>query len=589
MIKTNWDLTLLYRSETDPQIEKDLKKLEKACTDFAKKYTKSTDYLKNEHALLHALADYETLRNTISDNKPLTYFLFRRDLDSTNKIVEGNINKITDRAAKATNTILFFTLSLSGVSQLNQKKFLASKRLAPFRYFLERVFLSGKYRLSEPEEKILNLKEMVSGSLWTSGVEKSISKKSVQFKSDTLSIPEAQNLVPTLPTQERRALHTAITEKLKEVGDFAESEINAIYTNKKIDDELRGYKEPYSETLIGHQTDEKTIKNLVDVVTKSFTISQRFYTLKAKLLGLQTLEYPDRNASIEKDEKEIDVMEGIAMVKRAFGKVSPQYEQYLNEYLENGQIDVYPHVGKRGGAYCWGGLNRPTFVLLNTIPKMDSFMTLGHEMGHAIHTEFSKKQPVMYQRYSTATAEVASTLFENFVFDEIFETLSDTEKISALHNHIQDDVQTIFRQIACFNFELAVHRRIRKDGMISKEDLAKLMNEHLSAYLGKSFVMKEDDGYQFISWAHLRYSFYTYSYAYGQLISKALYANYKKDKKFLAKIEQFLSAGGSKTPYQIFKDIGIDVSKPTFFEEGLQNIDADIDRLEQLTKDRKLV
>lgn len=588
-MKTTWNLELLYKSENDPEIEKDIQKIEKACEVFAKKYTKTTDYVKNEHALFHALTDYEKLQNTISDSKPWTYFYFRRDLDSTDKKIEGELNKIQDRLTKATNEIIFFRLSLGTIPLKLQRKFLTSKRLTHFKYFLERVFLYSKHQLTDAEEKIINLKEIVSGSMWVGGVEKSVSKKSVEFKGKMLAIPEAQSLLTTLSTNDRRELYRKMMEKIKEVGDFAESEINALYTNKKIDDELKKYKEPYHETLLGHQTDEKTLLNLVSVVTENFEVSHQFYALKAKLLGLDKLEYPDRVASIETKTKSIDVLEGFNIVKKAFAKVGPQYAQYLESYIENGQIDVYPKIGKRGGAYCWGGLNRPTFVLLNSVPSVNSIMTLGHEMGHAIHTELSKKQSPLYQHYSTATAEVASTLFENFVFDEIFETLSEKEKITALHDRIQDDVQTIFRQIACFNYELSVHRLIRKNGSVSKEDLAALMNEHLKAYLGGVFDLKEDDGYQFIVWSHLRYGFYTYSYAYGQLISKALYHEYKKDKKFLSKIEQFLSAGGSKSPYQIFKDIGIDVSKPSFFESGIKSIEADIDKLENLTKGRKLL
>jgi oligoendopeptidase F len=168
------------------------------------------------------------------------------------------------------------------------------------------------------------------------------------------------------------------------------------------------------------------------------------------------------------------------------------------------------------------------------------------------------------------------------VFEEIFETLSAKEKIIALHDRIQDDVQTIFRQIACFNFETELHKTIRLKGSLSKEEIGALLNKHMSAYLGPKFKLTELDGYFFVNWSHIRRFFYVYSYGYGQLISKALYKKYKEDKKYIHQIKKFLSAGGSKSPEDIFKDIGINTTKPDFFESGLKSIEQDIERLEKM-------
>jgi oligoendopeptidase F len=208
-------------------------------------------------------------------------------------------------------------------------------------------------------------------------------------------------------------------------------------------------------------------------------------------------------------------------------------------------------------------------------------------MGHAIHAELSKAQPPIYRGHTISVAEVASTLFENFVFDEIFEKLSEKEKIVALHNKIEDDIQTIFRQIAVFNFENELHETIRDRGDMSKEDIAGLMNKHMKSYLGSAFKLQPDDGYFFVAWSHIRRFFYVYSYAYGQIVSRALYAKYKQNKNYLKKIEEFLKAGGSKSPEAIFRDIGIDTSDPKFFEAGLKNIETDIERLEKMLKNAK--
>jgi oligoendopeptidase F len=205
-------------------------------------------------------------------------------------------------------------------------------------------------------------------------------------------------------------------------------------------------------------------------------------------------------------------------------------------------------------------------------------------MGHSFHTKLSDTQPYIYKDYTIATAEVASTLFENFVFDEMFSKMSKKEKIVALHNKINDSITTIFRQIACFNFEKELHETVREKGGMSKEEIAVLLNKHMQAYLGPVFKLEKDDGYSFVSWMHLRRFFYVYSYAFGALISDALYLMYKKDKNFEIKIREFMSAGGSASPEDIFGSIGIDIRNPKFFELGLKKIEKDIEELERLTE-----
>jgi oligoendopeptidase F len=587
-IKTEWNLGLLYKNEKDPQIEADVRAVEKAYREFEDTYKKHREYLKHEDALLTALKEYETLA-AMSSSKSVRYFYYRKDLNSADQTAESMLNKLSDRLTKAYNNIIFFELSIGKIPEADQQKILKNKNLEHFHYFLELIFKNAKYTLSEAEEKILNLKSLPSYSMWVDSQEKNLYSKSVTWKGKELPLPQAMNMISVLPTKDRRKLHDEVMKVLQSASQFAESEINAVYTDKKIDDELRGHQKPYSATILGYQNDEKSVMNLVDTVTNNFSICNNFYALKTKLMKENYLEYADRAAKIGKTEKVITFEQGLSIVRKAFGKAGEKYVSMLNKFLANGQIDVYPKKGKTGGAYCSSSTGIPTFVLLNNSDSFRSVMTIGHEMGHAFHSELSKSQTPLYQGYVTSVAEVASTLFENFVFEEMFETLNDKEKIIALHDRINDDVATIFRQIACFNFELELHEQIRAKGALSKEEIAAAHNKHMKAYLGPKFKMKDIDGYFFVNWSHIRRFFYVYSYSYGQIISKALYKKFKENPDFMREIEKFLSAGGSKSPEDIFKDIGIDVSKPEFFEQGLKSVEEDIKRLEKLAKEAKMI
>lgn len=581
-IKTKWNLGLMYSSPSDPKIMRNVKNSVHAYEIFEKKYQNNRSYLTKSGDLVKALTLYEKLQELAN---PLIYLHLLNDIESANSKAEALRNKISQIFTQADNKIIFFRLSLGSIPSAKQKQFLADAKLKKYHYFLKQIFVRSKYKLSEAEEKILNLKSLPGYGLWVTGQEKLLAGETIFYGGKQVSLGEAMNKVRVQKNQkERQKLHNIIMNRLKSVSAFAESEINAIVIDKKIDDELRGYKKSSSATIIGYQNSEKEIDALTTSVTKHFPIAHRFYKLKAKMLKLKKLYYSDRAAVIGIANKKVPFMEGLNFVKKAFSSLGREYLSILDSYLEKGQIDVFPMKGKKSGAYCWSNVNTPTYVLLNYTDSLDSVSTFAHEMGHAIHGEFSKTQPVIYQGHTISVAEVASTLFENFAFEEVFKTLSEKEKIIALHDRIADDVQTIFRQIALFNFELELHDRIRKEGALSKENIALLMNKHMKSYLGSVFELSTDDGYFFVTWSHIRRFFYVYSYAYGQLISKALYKKYQKDKSYLKKIEQFLKAGESMSPADIFKSIGIHTSKPSFFTEGLKSIETDIIRLEKLIK-----
>jgi oligoendopeptidase F len=272
------------------------------------------------------------------------------------------------------------------------------------------------------------------------------------------------------------------------------------------------------------------------------------------------------------------------MVAEAFAEASPEYARILEHYLIRGQIDVVPRAKKSGGAYCSSVHGLPTFVLLNHTNDFHSFTTLAHEMGHAIHSEKSAVQPILYDDYSVSVAETASTFFEGLAFNHATKSLSGEARIKILHDKIQDDIATVFRQIACYNFEKELHERIRHEGWVPKEVIAQLMNKHMAAYLGDTVSIDPDDGYFFVSWSHIRRSFYVYTYAYGQLVSSALLSMYQDNPRTIAKVEEFLKAGRSDTPERIFKKIGIDVTKPAFWSAGIDVIEENIAELELLVQ-----
>ena len=582
-VQTVWDLSVFYTSEKDPKIEKDLRTIERAIDTFVQKYKKDERYTKDAEALKRALDAYEKLHTMPEGERAILYFFYRKELNAKDAVADKKLNQISDRLTKASNKLLFFELTLGRIPKTRQKQFLKNATLKPYHYYLERLFIAAAHQLTEPEEKIMNLKSLPAYSLWVSGTEKILNQRQVRFKNKDMPLQEAIVTSSRLKKNDRRALWKLVTKELTDLGPLAENEVTAVVLNKKINDELRQYEKPYSVTVQGYENTEESIEALVEAVTKKgFALSRRFYKLKSELLG-EKLQYVDRNASYGTQEH-IPFTDATETLRGVFYNLSDAYGGILDRMLEHGQIDVFPRQGKTGGAFCSGEINQPTMVLLNQIDDLRSLMTFAHEMGHAIHTERSKAQRPLYQSYSTATAETASTLFENLVFEALLEKLPEKKKIAALASKLDDDVASIQRQIAFFNFEKDLHKIIREQGGMTHEEMAVLMQKHLNSYTGPAIDVQKEDGYSFVYVSHFRRFFYVYTYAYGSLISSVIASRWKESPEYTQEIDSFLSAGGSMSPEDIFRKIGIDTTKPDFFAEGLSRLEANIKALEKLTR-----
>lgn len=582
-IKREWDLkNLYYSSDKSPHIEKDVKKAEKLYEAFRKKYQKK-DFTRTPKALLVALEDYERLSSKRELSKSLRYFWYRKELNAKDSVAVKRLNLIESRLTKAANSILFFDLRLGKIPRTLQKKYLQDPKLSKFHYYLKNVFENAKYLLSEPEEKILNLKSQTSSGMWADGTQRILSTKEVTYKKEQLSLPEALEKLDTLPPNDKPKLWNLILDALEEISDVAENEFNAIATDKKINDELRGYTKPYSATILSYENTEKSVLALVEAISdKGFKLSSDFYKAKAKFHGEKKIAYPNKYDPISDIKIEVPFETAVDICRDAFYSVKDEYGKIFDRMLSGGQIDVYPKKGKRGGAFMSNGVNQPTLVFLNHTNNFKSLETLAHEVGHAIHAERSKKQPTIYEDFSITTAETASTLFEQLVLDRMLEFCSDEEKRLLLHDKITRDIATIQRQIAFFNFELELHTTVRTQGAVTKEELQKMMKKHLISYLGPAMDITDRDGLSFVYVPHFRYGFYVYTYSYGILVSSIMARRFKENPSYVKEIDTFLTAGSKNTVENIFKEIGIDTTKVSTFNESLAAHEEDIKTFKKL-------
>ena len=581
-METTWDLRKhYYASEDDPRIEADVLFIERAYRAFAKKY-RSLPFTTTSKNLHEALVAYEKLLSHAHGRRAIRYFDFRHTLNAKDAVAEKRSNLLENRLTKIGNEILFFDIALTKIPKIKQQEYLKDSLLAPFHYFLARTFLGAIHTLSEAEERILNLKSGPASSMWVQGTEKILSNREIIFKGKRVALPEAIELINTLAPREKQSLWNPILDELEQIAEVAENEFNAIITNKKISDELRHYKKPYSQTVLAYENNEKSVEALVEAITtKGFAISARFYNIKAAYHKTKELPYVRRYDSIG-TPKTIPFREAVTICRDVFYQTHREYGAFFDSMLENGQIDVYPRRGKRGGAFMSSDIQVPTFVMLNQTDDVSSLSTLAHEMGHALHSYRSKTNRPLYEGYSITTAETASTLFENIVYNKLLSYAPPSEKKVLLHDKIVRDISTVQRQIAFFNYEKELHALIREQGAATKEELTHMMTKHLRSYLGSNVKVTERDGLSFVYISHFRYGFYVYTYAYGHLMSTRMAAQLESDPSFITQIDHFLRQGGSATVEHIFKSIGLDTTKVETFEKSLASLNESITTFEKL-------
>jgi len=591
-----WNLKPLLKSDNDPEANNKRKVLLKESNKFVKKWKNRNDYLKQPAILKIALDEYEKWQRLYGIwGDEGYYFMLRMQQDQTNPAIRAKFNKIQEFGIKIANEIEFFELRIGKIDKITQKEILSYKKLKKYKHFLEKIFDTSKYNLSEAEEKIINLKSATSHSNWEEMISSLLSKEEREVyletgKREKKHLPEMFTLLSSKKKKVRDSSAKAINEILEKISSVAEFEINSILANKKVNDELRGAKRPDLFRHIGDDINSDIVDTLIESVSKRFDISQKYYKFKAKLLKLKKLEYHERNIDYGKIEKEYSYEKSLEIVSSVFRNIDEEFFQIVNNFSKNKQVDVYPRKGKTSGAFCaHGQLSQPTYVLLNHTDKLTDVLTIAHEFGHGINNELMKKQNSLNFESPTSTAEVASTFMEDFVLEDILKNSNDELKLAIMTKKLDSDIATIFRQIACYKFEQELHQNFRSSGHLSKEEIGKLFQKHMKSYMGNSVIQSPGSENWWIYWSHIRSFFYVYSYASGLLISKSLQNSFKKDSRFIEKIKYFLSAGCSESPKNIFSDVGIDISKKSFWNHGISETEKLLNDTIKLAKKLKKI
>lgn len=589
---TTWDYSPLLPQTGEKGFLVERKISEKEIKAFAAKYRKDKRFLQDAHLLRLALDEYEKLAaHFVNGGREEYYYDLQNSVDQADSKIRAKLNQITDFVTQLDQELDFFTLELAKIPKEKQSEFLASEELSDYRHQLERIFEKSEHYLTEEGEKVDAMFAKTAYADWVDMVSKFVSGdvRNTQLPDGSKAKKAFPELLSLLAKQEKDVRDNAaknINMILKKYVDVAEVELNAILQNRKVEDTLRKYTYPQESRLLADNMEKPVVDSLVEAVSASYPIVHQYYALKAKLLGMDKLSYYEKNIEYAAIQQSYTFEKAFTLVRTVFGQLHPKFAQIIDGFREHGQYDVYPKKGKRGGAFCAHSLiTQPTYILLNYTDQLNDVLTLAHESGHGINNELMReKQNALNFGVYISTAEVASTFMEDFVLQELMREADKETELALRMRKLEDDVSTIFRQIGIYQFEVDLHAAYRKKGYLTKKDIGKLFVKNMQSYLGDRvyFTKGTENWWMYIS--HIRRYFYVYTYASGLLISKAMQNRVKADSSFIEKVIDFLSSGCSRSPKDIFADMGIDITQKSFWEQGLTEIQEFLNETEDLAK-----
>lgn len=592
-----WNLTHLYHGDDDPKIAQDLKEVENAIIVFSNKWKKRQDYLKDPAMMKIALDEYEKLMaNYGTSGNVGFYWGLRACQDEDDTKIKAQVNIIDEKSVSLLNAIEFFELRIGKIAKSSQSAFLTSKLLYAYRHFLERLFKTARYQLSEVEEKIMNVKMKTSYTNWVDMTSRFLSRETrilagEDGKRKRLSFSQIQDLLDSPKKSVREVAAKNFNSILASHVDVAEAEMNSILENKKYNFQLRGYTQVDMARHVTDDIDSAVVETLIHAVSTRFDISRRYYDLKAQLLGQKDLAYAERNIRFGNLDQEISFPKACQMVDEVLKSIEPRFSDILQKFRRLGIYDVYPRKGKSSGAFCAYDLKiSPTYILLNYTNRLTDCCTLAHETGHGISDELMKQtQNALNIGSPKCIAEVSSTFFEDFVLQRLLDEADDESKLAIYMQKLNDEVGSVFRQVAAYSFEKDLHESFNVKGYLSKHEIGELFLTHMNSYMGKS--VRQDPGTEnwWVHWGHFRSFFYVYSYASGLLISKYLQRIVRDNPKNVSKVITLLSTGTSQSPQDMFAAIGIDITKRSFWDASIDESEKLLTETEALAKKLKKI
>ncbi len=582
-----WDFSALYTAPDAPELERDFDWLAKECIAFATSYEGKLAQI-DAAAMLECVQRYEKI--DITAGRLMSYAGLRYYQNTIDPARAKFMSDAQDRVTNATIPLVFFSLELNRIDDADfDALFSADAELARYRPVFDRMRAMRPFQLSDELEKFLHDQSVVGASAWNRLFDETMAglEFDVSGEDEPLGLEATLNLLTDPERARREAGARALAEVFgKNIKLFARVH-NTLAKEKEIEDRWRKMPTPQTGRHLSNHVEPEVVEALRNAVVAAYPrLSHRYYALKAKWLGLETLEVWDRNAPLPMEApRKISWDEARSTVLDAYAGFSPQLAELAEPFFTQGWTDAAVKPGKAPGAFAHPTVtDAHPFVMLNYLGKPRDVMTLAHELGHGVHQRLAAGQGELLSSTPLTLAETASVFGEMLTFRQMLANAKSTEERKVLlAGKVEDMINTVVRQIAFYDFECKLHAA-RREGELTPEDINALWMSVQAESLGPVFTYME--GYETF-WAYIPHfvhsPFYVYAYAFGDGLVNALYAAYEDAPEgFQEKYFDMLKAGGSKHHKELLAPFGLDASDPAFWDKGLAMIEGFIDELEAM-------
>jgi oligoendopeptidase F len=579
---TRWSLDILFPSPDGPEFKKALGGLDRKVAK-AEKSRRLLSPRISAAAFLKLIRQLEEIRSLA--RRLAAYAELHFCEDTQNPAAQTKLANTEQQMAEIENRLLFFSTWWKALPAAPARRLLALS--GPYRYYLEQIRRMAPHTLSEPEEKVINLKN-ATGARALSTLYQAITNRYVfdlEIDGGRKQFSRAELTVYTRSPHAamREASYRSLYSVYSREGPILGQIYSALIRDWRTENvRLRKFASPVAVRNLANDLPDKVVHLLLEVCRSNAPVFQKYFELKARKLGLPKLRRYDIYAPIASSEKQYSFGRAWDLVRRSFEAFDPAFASLAERVLADQRLDAEVRPGKRDGAFCMSVLPSLTpWVLTNFQGRAYDLATLAHELGHAVHALLAEDLPLFTYDASLPLAETASTFAEMLLVESLLKEETDgAVRRDLLFRQVDDAYATIMRQAFFALFEVEAHDAIGRGASV--EDLCATYWENLQAQFGGSVELTEEFRWEWAAIPHFyEMPFYVYAYAFGQLLVLALFRQYQAEgAAFLPRFTRILSAGGSASPAAILKRAGIRIEQAEFWQGGFDLLAQRISQLE---------
>lgn len=578
-----WDLTSLF--ESDEKWEEKLASL-KGQQQVALSYQGKLDnaqtiyqYLKWDYSITSDLSDL------------FCYASLRHSEDTRDSSATSMYSRIYSLYVEISSASAFARPEILSLDDDKLKAIIEDDQLKDYRFMLEDLYREKKHTLSAKEEIVISS----FGESFAAASEISESLRDSDLTFDDIvdgegkKYPLSESSYIHYQMSDDRTLRKSAFESYyktykQHIHTFA-SAYRAQVKTAVTEARLRGYGSSREMSLSKNNIPLSVYDNLIESVHRHLNLMYRYLAIRKKLLSVDELHYYDVYAPLSKgSNKQYTYKQAQQMVLEAVSPLGKEYQKKVQQAFDEKWVDVYPNVGKSNGAYSSGTYHSNPYIMMNFNGSLDSVSTLAHEMGHSLHTYLTNShQPVQYSDYSLFVAEVASTVNENLLIDQLLQNCNDPrERLALLNEYLEGFKGTVYRQTMFAEFEMKAHQMAQQGQSLDCDSLSEVYENLIKLYFGDELVIDPEVKYEWARIPHFFNPFYVYVYATGYTSAVAIKEGIlKQGQSAVDRYLEFLSMGSSDYPLNELKHAGVDLTSSESIDRAFEKLEEILDDAEK--------